>query len=111
MLMVKESYEENFKDLIRYWFSGDDWDRKQKYYPVKDFIEWAEKTRIEVPWFSWAEKEGSIKTIKPLDARKEKTYQIIIGVLLEPEFNSQVQQLIILVAKSICAPRITHWVF
>ena len=71
MRMVIKSYEDNFQDLIRCWFSGDDWDRKQRHYPVKDFIELAGKNKIKVPWLDWAKQEGLINLDNPLDPRTD----------------------------------------
>lgn len=81
--LVKEYYEKKFHDLIGLWFSGDHWNIEQDRYLVKDFIKWAEKKEIEIPWLDWAKVKGLIETAKTIDTRKEKTYQIIIGALLE----------------------------
>jgi|GEM_PF-5045266 len=78
---IHEKYERKFRDLCSIWYSGDHLDREKDRYPVKDFIIWAERKKIDVPWLEWAKEKGlhnkeepPVQTGKALDPRPEKTF-------------------------------------
>jgi len=73
---IHEKYERKFRDLCSIWYSGDHLDREKDRYPVKDFIIWAERKKIDVPWLEWAKKRGHIEKEEP-PAQKDTEMELI----------------------------------
>lgn len=79
-----KSYEGQLNRIKKLWDSGQ---HTKERYPIKYYLDWANKKQITIQWYEWAKINGLLdqhhKLSRQLGPRAETTYLNIIGALLE----------------------------